>query len=172
MVRLFDSDYSISEYRAHLGRLLGLFEPLESAVADVTDPADPVRELQRSPALRDDLRDMGATTEEIDSLPRYHGLTPIEATGLGGYTYVMLGSMMGGKMIVKRLRAVFGAKAKYRFYGDGSGRPEALWTSFCSDLEKNGRNDVQTICATAVAIFDAYAAWFSKPLLRAGSERL
>jgi hypothetical protein len=35
--------------------------------------------------------------------------------------------------------------------------------------EKNVRN-VQTICDTAVEIFDAYAAWLSEPLLRDGSQ--
>jgi len=33
MSRLFDPGYTVPEYRAHLGRLLGLFEPLERAVA-------------------------------------------------------------------------------------------------------------------------------------------
>jgi len=159
MTRLFDATYTISEYREHLGRLLGLFEPLEHAVADAADPGDPVRGIQRSIALLDDLRAMGATARDIDSLERYRGFAPIEPAGLYGYTYVILGSMMGGKIIVKRLRATLGTNASFRFYGDGNGRPEALWASFCSDLEKNGKNNVRPICATAVAIFDAYAAW-------------
>jgi heme oxygenase (biliverdin-IX-beta and delta-forming) len=168
MARLFDATYTISEYREHLGRLLGLFEPIERAVADATQPGDPVRDLQRSSALRDDLRAMGATTRDIGSLERYQGLAPIDPGGLLGYTYVILGSMMGGKIIVKRLRAVLGADASFRFYGDGNGRPEALWASFCSDLEEKGKGDVQAICATAVAIFDAYEAWLSGPQCLAG----
>jgi heme oxygenase len=165
MARLFDANYTISEYREHLGRLLGLFEPIERAVADATHPGDPVRDLQKSSALRDDLRAMGATTRDIGLLERYHGLAPIDPRGLRGYTYVILGSMMGGKIIVKRLRAVLGANASFRFYGEGNGRPEALWASFCSDLEEKGKGDVHAICATAVAIFDAYEAWLS------GSQR-
>ncbi len=171
MARLFDANYTISEYREHLGRLLGLFEPLERAVADATDPGDPVRGLQRSNALLDDLRTMGATTRDIESLDRYRGLGPIDPAGLYGYTYVILGSMMGGKIIVKRLRAILGTDASFRFYGDGNGRPESLWASFCSDLEKNGENNLQSICATAVAIFDAYDAWLSEPILQAGGHR-
>jgi heme oxygenase len=168
LARLFDANYTISEYREHLGRLLGLFEPLERAVADATLPGDPVRDLQRSSALRDDLRAMGATTRDICSLERYHGLAPFDPDGLRGYTYVILGSMMGGKIIVKRLRAVLGADASFRFYGDGNRRPEAAWTSFCSNLEENGKGDVHAICATAVAIFDAYESWLAGPQRPAG----
>jgi hypothetical protein len=59
------------------------------------------------------------------------------------------------------LRAVLGTDASFQFYGDGNGRPETLWASFCSDLEKSGKGDVHAICGTAVAIFDAYAAWLN-----------
>jgi len=73
---------------------------------------------------------------------------------------------MGGKIIVKRLRTILGPAASFHFYGDGNGRSESLWGSFCSDLEKNGKENVAAICATAVEIFDAYASWLSEPLLQ------
>jgi heme oxygenase len=167
MVRLFDSTYTLSEYRAHLGRLLGLFEPLERAVADATDPADPGC-IQRSSALREDLRIMGSTTRDIDALERCHQLPHISSAGLAGCTYVILGSMLGGKVIVRRLRAVLGPEASFLFYGDGNGRSEALWASFRPELEETGENDVEMICATAVGIFDAYAAWLSEPPSQVG----
>jgi heme oxygenase (biliverdin-IX-beta and delta-forming) len=166
MSRLFDGAYTIPEYRSHLGRLLGLFEPLGRAVARAAHPADPIRTLDRSGALREDLAIMGATASEIDALERCRWLPPIEAAGLYGYAYVILGSMMGGKIIVKRLRTILGSAASFHFYGDGNGRSESLWASFCSDLEKNGKDDKEAICATAVGIFDAYASWLSEPILQ------
>ncbi|MGD0965323.1 MAG: biliverdin-producing heme oxygenase [Candidatus Acidiferrales bacterium] len=170
MVRLFDSAYTVSEYRTHLGRLLGLFEPLERAVADATDPADPGYAIQRSRDLREDLHIMGATAKEIDALERCHQLPPIVSAGLAGYTYVILGSMLGGKIIVERLRAVLGPDASFLFYGDANGRSEAVWASFRSELEESGESDVPMICATAVGIFDAYAAWLSDPPRLAGGR--
>jgi heme oxygenase len=170
MARLFDADYTLSEYRQHLGRLLGLFEPLERAVADVTGADHPVRDLQRSSALVRDLHNMGLTSGEIGSLERYGGLWPIEPASIHGYSYVVLGSMMGAKIIVKRLRAVLGPEASFCFYGDENGRSQALWASFCSDLEKTEQDNVPKICATAVAIFDAYEEWLSAPVLAAGSR--
>jgi len=170
MARLFEADYTISEYRQHLGRLLGLFEPLERAVAGVTAPDHPVRELQRSAALIRDLSSMGLTSGEIDSLERYGGHWPIEPASLNGYSYVILGSMMGAKIIVKRLRAVLGPEASFCFYGDEHGRSQELWASFCPDLEKTEKDDVPKICATAVAIFEAYEEWLSAPVCAAGSR--
>ena len=171
MVRLFAADYDISEYRAHLGRLLGIFEPLECAVAKAADADDPVCVLQRSTDLRQDLRIMGATTKDIAALERCPRLPTIAREGLRGYTYVMMGSMLGGSIIIKRLRAVLGPAASFCFYGGGSAPYESAWAAFCSDLEneKDGK-DVQAICATAVGIFDAYAAWLSELLPQNGSR--
>jgi heme oxygenase (biliverdin-IX-beta and delta-forming) len=169
MSRLFDGGYTLPEYRAHLGRLLGLFEPLEYAVACAAMPGDPVLALERSSALREDLRLMGATTIDIGALERYQWVSPIDPAGLLGYAYVILGSMMGGKIIVKRLRHILGPTASFHFYGNGNGRSEALWASFCSDLEDNGKYNVEAICSTAVGIFDAYAAWLSQPFPQPGN---
>jgi heme oxygenase len=167
MLRLFDAAYTLPEYQSHLGRLLGLFEPLECA-ARAAAPESPLRALQRSGALREDLTIMGATASDIDALERCRWLPPIEPAGLYGYAYVILGSMMGGKIIVKRLRTILGEGASFHFYGDGNGHSDALWASFCEDLEEHGKGNVDAICATAVEIFDAYATWLSEPLRGAG----
>ena len=170
MSRLFASDYTISEYRAHLGRLLGFFEPLEIAVSRLDNAESSTLEIQRSGDLREDLQIMGATARDIDSLERCRTLPSISRTGLRGYTYVVLGSTLGAKVIVKQLRSVLAPDASFRFYGDEGGRHKAAWESFRSDLEENGRNDVDAICATAVGVFNAYAAWFSGPRLRIGGS--
>jgi heme oxygenase len=168
MVRLFDSAYTVSEYRSHLGRLLGFFDPLERAIGKVIDFTDPVHSVQRSLALREDLLLMGMNAKDIEALKRCRELPHISPAGVPGYSYVVLGSMLGGKIIVKRLSAVLGSGASFRFFGEGNDRFEALWASFCADLEDNRKHDVQAICDTAVEIFDAYAAWLSDPLPQPG----
>lgn len=161
MSRLFASDYTISEYRAHLGRLLGFFEPLEIAASYQDNAASPLA-IQRSGDLREDLRIMGATVRDIDALERCQALPSISRAGLRGYTYVILGSTLGARVIVKQLRAVLGPDASFLFYGDEDGRYQAAWEAFRLDLEENGKDDVEAICAAAVGIFDSYAAWFSE----------
>jgi heme oxygenase len=169
MLRLFAVDFTIPEYQAHLGRLLGLFEPLECAVACAAGGADSIRALGRSHALREDLRIMGATASDIDELERCNWLPTIVPAGLLGYSYVVLGSMKGGKIIVKRLRSTLGPAASFHFYSDGDGTSDALWASFCSELEAHGRENVEAICSTAVAIFETYAAWLSGPIRQHGN---
>jgi heme oxygenase len=169
MSRSFDADYIIHEYQSHLGRLLGLFEPLECAVSCAADPKNPVRNLERSSALREDLAIMGATPSNIEGLERCRWLPSIDPAGLYGYAYVVLGSMKGGKILVKRLRSILGPAASFHFYGEGNGGSEALWASFCSELEAHGKENVEVICATAVAVFEAYAARLSGPLRQPGN---
>jgi len=168
MVRLFDSAYTVSEYRSHLGRLFGFFDPLERAVGKVIDFADPVHSYRRSLALREDLLIMGVTAKDIDALQRCSELPHISHAGVPGYSYVVLGSMLGGKIIVNRLGSILGSGASFRFFGDANNRYEVMWASYCAHLEKTQESDIQTICATAVGIFDAYATWLSKPLPQTG----
>ena len=166
MSRLFASDYTIAEYRAHLGRLLGFFEPLEIAASRVDNPEASPLAIQRSGHLREDMEKMGVTAKDIDSLDRCSRLPHISQAGLRGYIYVILGSTLGAKLIVRQLRSVLGPDASFCFYGDEDGRYQAAWSSFRLDLEENGRSDVDAICATAVGVFDAYAEWFSMAPLR------
>jgi heme oxygenase len=195
MARLFDPDYSVSEYRIHLGRLLGLFDPLEGVATAAAKPSRPVCALRntrktergaaqcltdlavraapfallrRSLDLREDLQHMGVTAGEIGKIERCRHLPPITTAGLHGYTYVMLGSMLGGKIIAKRLRAVLGPGVSLQFYGNEKTPYEALWASFCQDLEETGRNDLAIICDTAVALFDLYDRWLREPLSKTG----
>ena len=169
MARLFAPDYTLSEYRAHLGRMLGLFEPLERAAAHAAGASQSLSTLQRSKDLLDDLSTMGSSADEIDAFERCPYVPSLPPAGLGGYLYVTLGSMLGGEIIVRQLRSIFGDDASYRFYGGREPQSyESRWTSFCSDVEERGKEDVQMICATAVQVFDLYAAWLSEPLHRTG----
>lgn len=159
MVRLFEPNYSISEYRRHLGRLLGLFEPLERSIAGVAETSNLAFSLQRAGDLREDLLIMGTTRKELDALERCQCLPPVSSQGLLGYSYAILGSSLGAKIIVKQLRNVLGPGASVQFYGDEKGRCATLWPIFLQILEARGRPDIKTICATAAGIFDAYETW-------------
>jgi heme oxygenase len=163
MTRLFDPAYTVAEYRTHLGRVLGFFEPLECAAGQAAGSAYSVRALERSGAIREDLLALGATTREIAAVERCRDLSPIEPSGLRGYAYVTLGSMRGGRVIAARLRSVLGPDASYRFYDAGGEGFDARWASFCADLEEHGKDQTESICATAAGILDAYAAWFKRP---------
>jgi heme oxygenase len=170
MSRLFESDYTLAEYRAHLERLLGFFEPLEKGASSRANAEGSPALIHRSAELREDLRIMGASARDIDAIGRCQRLPTFAPGGMRGYTYVVLGSTLGAKIIVGQLRAVLGPAASFRFYGDEDGQYQAAWSAFRSDLEGAGENDIEPICATAVEIFNAYAAWFSEPHPRGGGR--
>jgi heme oxygenase len=161
MVRLFEATYTIAEYRAHLGDLLGLFASVEAAASRVATPEDPAP-IRRSLDLRDDLATMGVTSACIDRLGEARIRVDFPAGGLRGFTYVVLGSMLGGRLIVKHLRTVLGPSASLQFYGAGGAGSIALWDAFCADLATARNADVRAICATASAVFDVYADSLSK----------
>jgi len=159
MVRLFEPTYTAAEYRVHLGRMLGLFEALEDAALRGATPGDPAPPHRRSIDLRHDLRLMGVDAAGIDGFERCRTITQFSAGGMRGYTYVMLGSMLGGKLVVKHLRSVLGPAASLRFYGAGESGAIGLWETFCADLATAPHADARAICDTASAVFDAYAGW-------------
>lgn len=76
---------------------------------------------------------------------------------------------MGGNIIVKRLRTILGPAASFHFYDDGNGRPELLWASFCSDVEKNAKENVEVICATPSKYFMPTHSWLAEPLIQKGN---
>jgi len=164
MSRLFAVDYTVSEYQSHLGRMLGLIEPLERAASLAAEAGQPVPVPLRSTDLRSDLIAMGTTQVEIDSFERCLHIPSLSVPGLPGLTYVVLGSTFGGRVIAKQLLKVLGSRGSYCFYGNGQQKWEAQWACFRSDLEKTGEQDVEAICATAVEVFDLYARWLADPL--------
>jgi heme oxygenase len=163
MVRLFEPTYTLAEYRTHLGDLLGLFAAFEAAASRSATAGDPAPLHRRSLDLRDDLAIMGVDAAGIDRLGEVRVAADLPAGGLRGYTYVILGSMLGGRVVVKHLRSVLGPSASLRFYGAGETGAIALWESFCADLATARDVDVRAICETAALVFDAYADCLSSP---------
>jgi heme oxygenase len=162
MARLFQKDFTLPEYKAHLIKLLGLFEPLEALVSMIESPLDdPARGLGRVNELRTDLEMIGISKGEIEAAKRCFQLPQIPPSGVLGYTYVVLGSRQGGRIIVNRLRPILGPAASFRFYGEGDFTDETVWQSFCLALEQTYEQDLDAICDTACATFDAYDAWLS-----------
>lgn len=135
MVRLFAAGYTLFEYRAHLGRMLGLLEPLERAPAHAASASHSLPAPERSKDLYDDLSTMGASADEINAFERCPCVPSLPTAVPCGHLYVMLGSMLSGETIVSRLCTVCGADASCRSYGGSEPRSnESHWTSLCSEI--------------------------------------
>jgi heme oxygenase len=150
-----------SGYLVGITAVLGLFWGTAHSVCQQQEP-------ERRPlptlAKTHDAHSLGASVHNIDAIQRCHRPPTFASGGLSGYTYAVLGSTLGARIIVRQLRAVLGPAASFRFDGGEDGLYQAAWSAFRSDLEESGENDLEPICATAVGIFDACAEWFLEPI--------
>ncbi len=159
MKRVVAADYTLDEYQRHLASLFGFHEPLERSAMLIPNTEAGEHCFRRSDALRDDLIALGWPPNTIAVLRRCTELPELTSAGIWGYCYVMLGSMLGARIIAGQLDNLPGAQVAMRFYRGDDAENGRRWTSFCDDLERYGAADVAAICATANATLDAYAAW-------------
>lgn len=158
---------SAGDYADWLGRFLGLYEPLEGALASFRDwPSFTAARLQsQSARIRCDLAAMGvdaramprASTSLLPALPTFpHAV---------GALYVMEGAKLGGRIILRDLDARLGAGiggARSFFGGRGEAVPPE-WIAFRAALDRFGierprvRGDV---VRGAERTFEAMRVWF------------
>jgi hypothetical protein len=166
MVRLFAEDYTLAEYRAHLGCMLGLLEPLERVVCQAAGANQSLSTLERSKDLYDDLSIMGSSADEIDAFERCPYVPSLPAAGLPGYLYVKLGSMLGGEIIVRRFSAATRAIVSTAAVNL---KATSLAGHRSAPISKSAAKRMSTpFEPQAVEIFDLYAAWLSEPNQRPG----
>lgn len=155
-------------YRRLLERFWGFYAPLEAALAAVAwpDGTAPADIGAKGPLLAADLKALGV--EDPGALPVCADLPHVpgwrEAIGCH---YVLEGSTLGGRVILKRMRRERGAGADrlpsafFSAYGDATGEH---WRAFCSFLRSHsGDGDVLVRApAAAEATFSALERWLRR----------
>lgn len=164
---------TLPDYRDLLGRLLGLHEVYEATLAGV-----PWSGLERSldlPGrrkgawLRTDLVALGASEGEISRVPRLSPapLVPDAAAGLG-VLYVLEGSTLGGKFILRDVSARFGLSATRgaRFFAGYGSRTGAMWRAMVAALEAIDPHSgtARRVEAAACETFERFEAWLREPV--------
>jgi heme oxygenase len=157
-----DGILSLADYASCLGRFYAVFAPVEAALAEFEDWPEWGIDLAahcRTPALRADLAALGF---DHAGLPRL--VAPMLAdfaSGLGAL-YVLEGSALGGKVILRSLEARLGTRmaGATAFFG-AAGRDGALaWPAFKARLDAfgEGRPAAQArVVAGAMAVFRQFA---------------
>ncbi len=152
-------------YRELLMRLYGFHAPLEQALvssaAELKLDLDMDRRL-RVALLRSDMRDLGLDERAIGDLPTTASNPALTSEGaVLGALYVREGSTLGGKVLARRLDAVFdpGVLRGRRFL-TGDGEDGGLWRSCGEAIEAAAlRGHLAAMIATANATFLAFEAW-------------
>lgn len=163
--RAFDLDARLTSrqaYAALLVRLRGFYGPVEQALGAWAGalPGVDVTARRRAALLDDDLADLGASA---------HG-PPVDPPGLPtaghalGCLYVLEGSALGGRLVLRAARERLGDDLPVAFFGSvGREHLGADWRALKAALdlhgEQHGEAGRAAVVDGALATFTAMSAW-------------
>lgn len=144
--------------------LLDIYEvvaPLEDAIGDVGLPLEDWRRRRRAALLARDLADLVVHVRDDPSPDGIHGwaaaqLTPDAALGA---TYVLEGSLLGGRVVSAAVRQALGCGAPTRWFRPGGDVAER-WLTFCGAVgdRADAGGDVDAMVGGATSTFEAFLA--------------
>jgi heme oxygenase len=147
---------TLAVYRAHLARLLGIYAPLEVALAeqrwDVAGLDFAAR--RKTPLLALDLDRLGLASGARAALPRCAALPELAALPEAfGCAYVLEGATRGGRVLAGRVEAALGLDRAHGCafllaYGDDADR---MWEAFTAALEAALGDEAELVRALGAA---------------------
>ncbi|TPG49200.1 biliverdin-producing heme oxygenase [Roseomonas nepalensis] len=153
---LTSATLTAGRYRRVLERFHGFWAGWEPRVAaELGDEAlfGPRRRLH---LVRDDLRALGARTEDLPVCPP----PPIRGRAEAmGSLYVMEGSTLGGRVILKRLDGLGLPEGSRGYFAGHGARTGAMWTAFLERLEAEAEPDTDAVLRGARATFATLGDW-------------
>ena len=153
-LRLADPGLTHARYRDVLMRFHGFWAGWEPAVAAALEDDGFLAPRRRLHLLRNDLRALGVAPEGLAACP------PPALHGRGeamGSLYVMEGSTLGGRFILKRLDEIGlaeGARSYFAGHGEATG---TMWRAFLARME--AEPDAAAVLRGAKATFATLADW-------------
>jgi heme oxygenase len=153
-LRLTDPALTLDRYRVVLARFHGFWAGWEPRMATELADAALLAPRLRLHLLRDDLRALGVAPDELPVAPP----PPLHGHGEAmGSLYVMEGSTLGGRVILKglgRLGVPEDARSYFAGHGEATG---AMWRGFLARLE--AEPDADAVLRGAKATFAALGDW-------------
>ncbi|MEO7338535.1 MAG: biliverdin-producing heme oxygenase [Caldimonas sp.] len=168
-VDILSSCSDLGAYRHLLGRLLGLYEPIEAALAgfDWRSAGIDFEARRKAHRLASDLRVLGLSTAEQAGLPRHPSIrTPATRAGAFGMLYVVEGATLGGTVISRTVERALGLTATrgasfHHGYGEHNG---ARWREFrlAADAAVKGADEQREAVGQACATFEDFGSWLQR----------
>ncbi len=164
-------------YQERLVLFLGLFEPLEQALAELSLPPElESAKRHRSHLLVQDLVAIGVAHEIIERLPRCKEIPALRGTASAlGCMYVLEGSTLGGQVISKIVYERLGLAERsgcsfFHSYGPDVGN---MWRKFCDIVREHvvTPEAQQDFIAAAQSTFATFHAWLEAKNARFARER-
>ncbi|KLU54359.1 heme oxygenase [Paenibacillus sp. VT-400] len=143
---IMNQTVTIEEYRTYLEKFYGFLKPLEDQA--VLLPFWESTELDieirgKAVLLEKDLRNLGASEEEISQLPLCEELPDISTPArLFGYLYVIEGSTNGGQIMTKRLSQFLPIEADrgLEYFNAYGSETRTRWSEFTGLLQRSISN--------------------------------
>jgi heme oxygenase len=163
VVALLGSTAPMYLYRELLGRLYGVYVPLEHEIERARRHlGDELRRSMRPRAglLMHDLEALGLSPSALGRFDKKPDVAPMTTTEEAlGALYVVQGSAFGGRAIARRLRRVGPARMPMRFF-EGFPEDHDSWRLCCEALERCATGgDVNRLIEAAVSTFRHVAEW-------------
>jgi heme oxygenase (biliverdin-IX-beta and delta-forming) len=169
-VRLFSPDYALPEYKQLLGLFYGFHVALEPLLFDGLSEShhSVLGHKVKTGLLAKDLATFGDTEAEIAKISRCDELPQLSSFARQmGALYVLEGSVLGGRIISKRLKEHFGDDVLdklnyYTCYGEHVGTEWKGFQSFMGDQFADESEQIPEVIAAANDTFMALHQWFDR----------
>jgi len=168
------------EYLVWLARFFGLYEPLESSLAEFCYWNDIGLELRARNRCSRLVADLATLSANLHDLPRAGREVlpelPSFAHALGAL-YVLEGATLGGRVLLRDLEArmpaaIFGAT---RIFGGRGDSVEPMWTTFRSAVDGFGQERPELradVVSGAERTFRSIKVWFAPLCVVSGSQMI
>jgi heme oxygenase (biliverdin-IX-beta and delta-forming) len=170
LFRLFQTDFSMQEYQQLLCKFYGFFSAIEPLIFTNLNAANSqlLAHRTKSELLARDLSVLEVDDTKLTTISRCEELPLLNSFSRQmGALYVLEGSTLGGKIISKRLKDLFGEAVinKMNYYQSYGENLILEWTSFqnfmCENFD-NKENDISEIINAAIETFLCLDRWLEK----------
>jgi heme oxygenase len=160
VLSLQHDDLTIESYRIVLAKLYGFWATWETQVGELYNDDAFLAPRRRAYLLAADLTSLQIS--DLDSLPRCPRIPLKDRCMALGSIYVMEGSSLGGRVILRNVERSLGDTGKdaskyFAGYGERTG---IMWREFLVRLEDTSPRDRELVSLGALATFESFAAWF------------
>lgn len=163
--QLLQQTITRDDYASLLAILYGFHQPLEAALVSHAGWQHSdlrMHERCRAHLLREDLSELGWIS--VADLPLAEPPADLGAPGrLLGCLYVREGSMLGGRVLARKLDYLLGTCSAGRLFFSGRDNDPALWRACCTAIEgNNDKAEVNAMVLAAQETFESFERWITR----------
>jgi heme oxygenase len=158
---LLDTELELAYYKIVLTRFHGFWRGWQPYVAGLLDDETLLAPRRRLELLDADLRTLGLSKSDIEALPTCPPPRLENAAEALGSLYVMEGSTLGGRRILRNVERCLGLSehAGCQYFAGYGAQTGPMWQAFLQRLDRAPPEQAADVANGAVATFQALGRW-------------